>query len=84
MWTQPADSLIFRAFRDDVPVTRSLPHPPGSRAAAGEAPVVVLNGTPRPGLQESDYGRTTRVGNPVMEQPVPRLSPRTATQNICT
>jgi LCP family protein required for cell wall assembly len=150
LWTQPAASLIFQAFRNDVPVSQALLHPQGPAVPARTVSLIVLNGTQQYGLQDtvgsqlqldgfrldrtgtaasqsltqtviryhagdeaeaqrlsgkipgaalrqvpgtgpvltlvlgSDYGSTTTVGNPVTPQPAPSLSPRTATQNICT
>jgi len=54
LWTQPQDSLIFQAFRRDVPVSQALlknprlPHLPRAKVA-----VVVLNGTTTLGAQDS-------------------------------
>ncbi|MEP7026501.1 MAG: LCP family protein, partial [Actinomycetota bacterium] len=54
MWTQPLDSRIFAAFRNDTPVSNAL-------LAGGKSPrlparhvhVIVLNGTGQPGLASS-------------------------------
>jgi LCP family protein required for cell wall assembly len=51
MWTQPLDSRIFQAFRDDVPVSRKLVRPRRpARLPAREVRVAVLNGTAQFGL----------------------------------
>jgi LCP family protein required for cell wall assembly len=54
MWTQPLDSRIFQAFRDDVPISKSLlrPHRP-PRLPARDVRVAVLNGTGQFGLAAS-------------------------------
>jgi LCP family protein required for cell wall assembly len=54
MWTQPLDSRIFQAFRDDVPVDAALlgPHP-APRLPARDVRVAVLNGTGQSGLGSS-------------------------------
>jgi LCP family protein required for cell wall assembly len=54
MWTQPLDSRIFQAFRDDTPVDAALlrPHRP-PRLPARDVRVAVLNGTGQPGLAGS-------------------------------
>jgi hypothetical protein len=54
MWTQPIDSQIFQAFRDDVPVSKALlkrHRPP--RLPARDVRVAVLNGTGQFGLAAS-------------------------------
>lgn len=54
MWTQPIDSRIFQAFRDDVPVSKTLlkrHRPP--RLPARDVRVAVLNGTGQFGLAAS-------------------------------
>jgi LCP family protein required for cell wall assembly len=54
MWTQPEDSLIFQAFRNDQPVTRAmLRHQPPSRISPATVTLDVLNGTPVYGLQDT-------------------------------
>jgi LCP family protein required for cell wall assembly len=54
MWTQPQDSLIFQAFRDDVPVSKTLlEHPATPQLAAHKVSVRVLNGTSSYGLQDT-------------------------------
>ena len=51
MWTQPLDSRIFQAFRDDVPVSRALLRPHRApRLPARDVRVAVLNGTGQFGL----------------------------------
>ena len=54
MWTQPLDSRIFQAFRDDVPISKALlrPHRP-PRLPARDVRVAVLNGTGQFGLAAS-------------------------------
>jgi LCP family protein required for cell wall assembly len=54
MWTQPLDSRIFQAFRDDarVPVALIRPRRP-PRLPARDVRVTVLNGTGQPGLAAS-------------------------------
>jgi LCP family protein required for cell wall assembly len=54
MWTQPLDSRIFQAFRDDVPISKALlrrHRPP--RLPARDVRVAVLNGTGQFGLAAS-------------------------------
>lgn len=54
MWTQPQDSLIFQAFRDDVRVTRALlRHHQKPQLSPGSVHVKVLNGTRTAGLQDA-------------------------------
>jgi LCP family protein required for cell wall assembly len=54
MWTQPEDSLIFQAFRNDVPVSKALlKGQPPPRIAPATVSLSVLNGTPSGGLQYS-------------------------------
>jgi LCP family protein required for cell wall assembly len=54
MWTQPQASLIFQAFRDDVPVSTSLlKHPATPQLSPRQVPVRVLNGTASYGLQDT-------------------------------
>ncbi|HUZ38166.1 MAG TPA: LCP family protein [Streptosporangiaceae bacterium] len=54
MWTQPEDSLIFQAFRDDVPVSKALlKRQPPPRIAPATVSLSVLNGTASGGLQYS-------------------------------
>jgi LCP family protein required for cell wall assembly len=51
MWTQPLDSRIFQAFRDDVQVAVALPRPHRAlRLPARDVRVAVLNGTGQFGL----------------------------------
>ena len=51
MWTQPLDSRIFQAFRDDVQVAVALLRPhKASRLPARDVRVAVLNGTGQFGL----------------------------------
>jgi len=46
LWTQPQDSLIFQAFRHDVPVSQALlKHPRSPHLSRAKITVVVLNGT---------------------------------------
>jgi len=51
LWTQPLDSRIFQAFRDDVPVSKALLRPHRApRLPARDVHVAVLNGTGQFGL----------------------------------
>ena len=52
MWTQPEDSLIFQAFRDDVPVSQAmLKHQPAPRISPATVSLNVLNGSGAGGLE---------------------------------
>jgi len=51
LWTQPQDSLIFQAFRNDVPVSQALLRQP--RFPPQKIRVAVLNGTTSYGLQDT-------------------------------
>jgi len=54
LWTQPQDSLIFQAFRHDVPVSQALlKNPRSPHLSRAKITVVVLNGSSTAGLQES-------------------------------
>jgi LCP family protein required for cell wall assembly len=54
LWTQPQDSLIFQAFRNDVPVSRALlKHPRVPHLSRSKISVAVMNGTPSYGLQDT-------------------------------
>jgi len=54
LWTQPQDSLIFQAFRHDVPVSQALlKNPRSPHLSRAKITVVVLNGTTTRGLQDS-------------------------------
>ena len=54
LWTQPQDSLIFQAFRDDKPVSQALlKHPRTPQLSPAKVSVTVLNGTASPGLQDT-------------------------------
>jgi LCP family protein required for cell wall assembly len=54
LWTQPQDSLIFQAFRNDVPVNKALlKHPRSPRLSPHKIAVTVLNGTTTFGLQDN-------------------------------
>jgi LCP family protein required for cell wall assembly len=53
LWTQPAASLIFQAFRNDVPVSQALLHPQGPAVPTHKVSVIVLNGTQQYGLQDT-------------------------------
>jgi LytR cell envelope-related transcriptional attenuator len=54
LWTQPQDSLIFQAFRDDKPVSKALlKHPRTPQLSPRKVSVTVLNGTTSPGLQDT-------------------------------
>ena len=53
LWTQPQDSLIFQAFRHDVPVSQALlKNPRLPHLSRAKVTVVVLNGTSS-GVQDS-------------------------------
>src|SRR5499427_9583739 len=53
LWTQPQDSLIFQAFRHDVPVSQALlKNPRLPHLSRSKVTVVVLNGTSS-GVQDS-------------------------------
>jgi LCP family protein required for cell wall assembly len=52
LWTQPQDSLIFQAFRNDLPVSEALlRHPRSPRLSPRKITVMVLNGTTSFGLE---------------------------------
>ena len=52
MWTQPEDSLIFQAFRDDIPVSHALlKHRPTPRISPATVSLNVLNGSGAGGLE---------------------------------
>jgi hypothetical protein len=54
LWTEPQDSLIFQAFRNDVPVSQALlKHPRVPHLSRSKISVVVTNGTTSPGLQDT-------------------------------
>jgi LCP family protein required for cell wall assembly len=54
LWTQPQDSLVFQAFRDDVPVSKALlKHPATPQLSPHKVTVRILNGTPSYGLQDT-------------------------------
>jgi LCP family protein required for cell wall assembly len=54
LWTQPQDSLIFQAFRDDKPVSKALlKHPRTPQLSPAKITVKVLNGTTSLGLQDT-------------------------------
>jgi LCP family protein required for cell wall assembly len=54
LWTQPQDSLIFQAFRHDVPVSHALlARPRVPHLSRGKVSVVVLNGSTSFGLQST-------------------------------
>jgi LCP family protein required for cell wall assembly len=71
MWTQPAASLIFQAFRDDVPVSKALlKHQPPPRIAPRTVSLEVLNGSGAGGLEytvaavlQQDGFKVKRTGN---------------------
>jgi LCP family protein required for cell wall assembly len=56
LWTQPAASLIFQAFRNDEPVSQALIHPHTPQVPAHKVSVIVLNGTQQYGLQNTVSG----------------------------
>ena len=54
LWTQPQDSLIFGAFRNDVPVSEALlKHPRVPHLSRSKISVVVMNGTTSFGLEDT-------------------------------
>jgi LCP family protein required for cell wall assembly len=54
LWTQPQDSLIFQAFRHDVPVSQALlKNPRVPHLSRAKITVVVLNGTTSLGVEDS-------------------------------
>jgi LCP family protein required for cell wall assembly len=54
LWTQPQDSLIFQAFRNDTAVSQALlKHPRVPHLSRAKISVVVMNGTPSFGLQDT-------------------------------
>ena len=54
LWTQPQDSLIFNAFRNDVPVSEALlKHPRVPHLSRSKISVVVMNGTTSFGLEDT-------------------------------
>ena len=54
LWTQPQDSLIFQAFRNDVPVSQALlKHPRVPHLSPSKVSVVVMNGTASFGLEDT-------------------------------
>jgi LCP family protein required for cell wall assembly len=54
LWTQPQDSLIFQAFRNDIPVSQALlKHPRVPHLSRAKISVVVMNGTSSFGLQDT-------------------------------
>jgi LCP family protein required for cell wall assembly len=71
MWTQPEDSLIFQAFRNDTPVSMDmLKHHPAPQISPATVSLSVLNGTPAGGLQytvagilQQDGFKVTRTGD---------------------
>jgi LCP family protein required for cell wall assembly len=71
MWTQPEDSVIFRAFRDNVPVTKAmLKHQAPPRIAPATVALNVLNGSGAGGLEytvaavlQQDGFKVHRTGN---------------------
>ena len=71
MWTQPEDSLIFQAFRNDTLVTKAmLRHHPAPQLSPAAVSLAVLNGTYSYGLQDTvaatlqqDGFKITRTGD---------------------
>jgi LCP family protein required for cell wall assembly len=71
MWTQPQDSRIFQAFRNDVPVSKDLiKHQPPPRIAPRTVTLNVLNGSGAGGLEytvaavlQQDGFKVKRTGN---------------------
>jgi LCP family protein required for cell wall assembly len=52
MWTQPEDSLIFQAFREDIPVSQALlKHRPTPQISPATVSLNVLNGSGAGGLE---------------------------------
>src|SRR6266704_6356711 len=83
LWTQPQDSLIFQAFRNDVPVSQALlKHPRVPHLSRARISVVVMNGSASFGLQDTvaatlqQYGfkvpRTGTTGSQAASQTVIR------------
>jgi LCP family protein required for cell wall assembly len=83
LWTQPQDSLIFQAFRKDVPVSQALlKHPRSPDLSRAKIRVAVVNGTTTFGLQDSvaavlqqdgfKVGRTGTASNQAVSQTVIR------------
>ena len=83
LWTQPQDSLIFQAFRNDVPVSQALlKHPRVPHLSRARISVVVMNGSTSFGLQDTvaatlqQYGfkvpRTSTNGSQAVSQTVIR------------
>jgi hypothetical protein len=63
MWTQPQDSLIFQAFRNDVPVSKTLLKHPGTPQLSPHAVAVrVLNGSGTYGLESTAGAALTQKG----------------------
>src|SRR5215472_8365284 len=63
LWTQPQDSLIFQAFRNNKPVSKALlknPHTP--QLSPAKVAVKVLNGTTSIGLQDTVAGALQQEG----------------------
>jgi LCP family protein required for cell wall assembly len=54
LWTQPQDSLIFQAFRNDVPVSHALlARPRVPHLSRSKVSVVVMNGSTSFGVQDT-------------------------------
>jgi LCP family protein required for cell wall assembly len=63
LWTQPEDSAIFQAFRNDTPVTSALLQPAKSpKISPATVSVAVQNGTAQYGLQDNVAGILTQSG----------------------
>jgi hypothetical protein len=57
LWTQPEDSAIFQAFRNDTPVTSTLLQPAKApKISPATVSVAVRNGTAQYGLQDNVAG----------------------------
>jgi len=63
LWTQPQDSLIFQAFRNDKPVSKALLRNPRTpQVSPAKVAVKVLNGTATIGLQDTVAGALEQEG----------------------
>jgi LCP family protein required for cell wall assembly len=63
MWTQPQASLIFQAFRNDVPVSKALlKHPATPQLSPHTVAVRVLNGSGTYGLESTVAAALTQEG----------------------
>ena len=63
LWTQPQDSLIFQAFRNNKPVSKALlRNPRVPQLSPAKVAVKVLNGTASIGLQDTVAGALQQEG----------------------